>query len=60
MTRTLIHLQLYYHRAHILLLRKMGERRLAQGAGLDDEKLRRWSHRITARGMRLHRLNRER
>lgn len=57
MVQTWNHLQRQYHRAHILLLRKMGERRIARGTDLNDDKLRQWSHRITVRGMRLHRLH---
>lgn len=58
MERKLLQIQLHYHWARIMRLRKKGKRRIAQGAALHDQKLQLWSHRITTLGLELARLQR--
>jgi len=59
MEHYMLKLRLHYEWYRILRLRKKGQRRLARGAALHDAKLRRWSHDITSRGLRLHHLEQQ-
>lgn len=52
----LLQLQLHYHWVRVMHLRNKGRRRMARGAGLSDTALQRWSGQITARGLKIHRL----
>ena len=59
MEHNLLKLQMYYHWNMILRLRRKGVRRMARGVSWQDEKLRRWSDRITDRGLRVRHLERQ-